>query len=95
MWTGKPLPFFRKRPFEVKDLSVSGAGKRKPKIGIDEGLEAEFIALKLAKEGYYHGDPDKVLTAPVTTVLNILHYEGFVTDYERAYTAINSPGAES
>jgi hypothetical protein len=49
--------------------------------------------MRLAKAGYLGGDPDAVLAAPVSTVLKILHYEAFESDYERAYTDLNSGGA--
>ncbi len=51
------------------------------------------MACRLAKAGYFGGDPDAVLSAPVTTVLTILHYETFESDYEAAYTELNKGAA--
>lgn len=47
------------------------------------------MKVKLAKQGYYGGDPDKVGKAPVTTVLNILCYETFEADYKLASKELN------
>lgn len=35
------------------------------------------------------GDPDKVLQAPVTTVLHILNFTHFETDFEKEYDNLN------
>ena len=48
-----------------------------------------FVALRIAKAGYYSGDPQKVLEARVDYVLSILEYESFNSDYERVYTELN------
>lgn len=53
------------------------------------------MGLRLAKAGYYQGDPNKVLSAPVNVVIGIIEYEAFVSDYERTYTELNKTGAES
>lgn len=42
------------------------------------------MALRLAKAGYYGGDPGKVLAAPVDLVLGALHYERFLDEYQEA-----------
>jgi hypothetical protein len=44
--------------------------------------------VKLAKLGYYGGDPDKVMQAPVNTVMKILHYEVFENDLMQAYSEL-------
>jgi hypothetical protein len=48
-----------------------------------------FLAIKLAKEGYFNGDPDQVMNAPVDTVQAILEYEGFLGDYNEEYITLN------
>ncbi len=48
--------------------------------------------MRLAKAGYFGGNPDAVKAAPVDTVLKILHYETFESEYERAYTELNKGG---
>lgn len=50
--------------------------------------------MRLAKAGYYGGDPDAVKAAPADTVLTILHYEAFETAYEIAYSELNRPGVD-
>jgi len=45
--------------------------------------------LRLAKSGYYGGDPGAVKKASVVDVLNALAYEGFVSDYEAIEYELN------
>lgn len=49
------------------------------------------MACRLAKAGYFGGDPAAVLRAPVDMVQSIIEYEGFEADYESEYIAINQP----
>lgn len=35
-----------------------------------------YVAVRLAKMGYYSGDPQKVLDAPVNLVMDIINFEG-------------------
>jgi hypothetical protein len=48
-------------------------------------------SLKVAKKGYYGGDPQKVREARLDDVLSILEYEGFLQDYEIVDYNINNP----
>lgn len=48
-----------------------------------------LVALKIAKAGYYSGDPAKVLDARVDHIISIMEYEKFTMDYESAYTELN------
>lgn len=48
-----------------------------------------FLAIRLAKAGYYNGDPQAVMAAPVDMVQAIIDYEKFESDYESAYIALN------
>lgn len=47
------------------------------------------MALRLAKAGYYGGDPGRVKMAPVDDVLNALAYESFVGEYEAVEYELN------
>lgn len=47
------------------------------------------VALRLAKGGYWQGDPGLVLKAPSDLVLAALQYENFVSDFERATIDLN------
>ena len=38
--------------------------------------------MRIAKLGYYSGDPGKVRKALVTDIFDILDYEKFLNDYE-------------
>lgn len=42
------------------------------------------MALKLAKAGWWQGDPGKILRAPADEVIGALSYEAFLSDYEQA-----------
>lgn len=46
--------------------------------------EATVVALKLARAGYWGGDPGAVKRAPLDEVLAAADYEDFVGDYEAA-----------
>lgn len=52
---------------------------------------ARLIAVRLAKEGFAGGDPEKVLRMKVTTVLDILAYSNFAIDYQAAASELNKP----
>jgi len=51
-----------------------------------------IIAFKLARNGYYQGDPDRVLKARVDRVLMLAHYDHFNTVFEETYYQINKKG---
>ena len=63
---------------------VHSSGRKAPKITILPEDEALFIALRLAKAGYYGGDPSKVLKAPIDIVLRTVEYEAFENNYNAA-----------
>lgn len=48
-----------------------------------------FVALKLSKEGYYQGNPEEILKAPVDIVMQILKYEKQMGDYLNVFQEIN------
>lgn len=48
-----------------------------------------LVAVRLAKQGYYDGDPQKVLNAPVDVVEAIISYENFEIDYKEEYLRLN------
>ena len=79
MYKGKCLPFFQKSSFSVVNKLSDSLERRRPKIRIED--EISFLCIKVAKLGYYGGNPDKVREAPVTTILDVLHYETFEADY--------------
>lgn len=47
------------------------------------------VALRLAKAGYWQGDPGKVLAAPADQVMGAIHYENFTVDYEKTVYELN------
>lgn len=48
-----------------------------------------MIALRIAKAGYYGGDPEKVLKARVDMVIQVMDFEDFGSDYLNVYYEIN------
>ena len=50
-----------------------------------------MIALRLAKEGFWGGDPEKVMRARADQVVEAIQYVTFLGDYERAYLDMNGP----
>ena len=93
MYKGKSRPFFRGGTFRVikqlngtRDTSQTKKSKR-PRVEIDN--DATFLSVRLARAGYFGGDPDKVLKAPVGTILSIIEYETFENDYEKEYRELN------
>ena len=43
-----------------------------------------MVALRLARAGYWGGDPGRVKRAPVGDVMAAMEYENFCIDYEAA-----------
>lgn len=48
-----------------------------------------FIAIKLAKEGYFNGNPSNVLQAQADIVLNVLRFEAEDSKYKNAHYNLN------
>lgn len=68
---------------------VAKISRKQPTISITN--EARFVAMRLAKQGYFGGDPQKILDAPIDIVLDIMHYEAFESDYMQVYDELNKP----
>lgn len=51
--------------------------------------DALGIALRLARKGYWGGDPGVILKMPTDVVLAAVQYENFLADYEAAYVELN------
>ena len=49
------------------------------------------MALRLAKNGWWGGDPDKILGAPADSVMKAVHYEDFKGEYEAELMRLNKP----
>ena len=47
------------------------------------------LALSLAKSGYFGGNPENVMNAPVNIVIATSHYESFCKTYESTYIELN------
>jgi hypothetical protein len=86
----KCLPFFQAPPFFVRNKQECGGEWRSPEVYIGDDLR--FLRVKIAKLGYYGGDPHKVGEATVTDVLDVLAYESFDADYATTERALNKDG---
>lgn len=83
---GQPKAFFQKGLFRVTNAVHDGS--RKPRVEINAG-DALFVALRLAREGWCGGDPEKVLATRVDLVVAMMQYEIYKTEYERAWIELN------
>lgn len=61
-----------------------------PRTTIED--ESLYYAIGIAKKGYYCGNPENVLNAPVSMILSILNYETFENDYKQTYAELNKNG---
>lgn len=50
-----------------------------------------FIACRLAKAGFFNGDPEQVLNSPASIVEAAIAYETFESDYAKQYEDLNAP----
>jgi hypothetical protein len=50
-----------------------------------------LVAVRLAKSGYFQGDPEKVLQADADHVLMLVNYDTFLSNYEKVYFELNKP----
>jgi len=48
-----------------------------------------LVAFRLAKAGYYGGDPEAVLRARADTVLSLVQYEIFLNEYQEEEYLLN------
>lgn len=83
---GKLPPFFEKNLFCVKNVPTDTKRYPKTEIRVEQ---SQLIALRLAKEGYAGGDPEKILQMKVSTVVMMMQYEKFIDDYQTAYIKLN------
>ena len=86
----KCLPFFQVPPFFVRNKCSGDGDWRRPEVHI--GDELRYLRVKIAKSGYYGGDPHAVGEAPVTDVLDVMAYENFQSDYAETERELNKDG---
>ena len=91
MLRGKFAPFFQEPVFSVQNPVRGDNSGRRPAIRITADEETK-ISLILAKSGFYGGDPDKVLDAPIDKVLQAYQYEMFLREYETTARELNKEG---
>lgn len=48
-----------------------------------------LIAFRLAKAGYFGGNPELAMQARVDVVIGLFEYEKFLNDYEEAFRELN------
>jgi hypothetical protein len=52
-----------------------------PKIRITAS-EIDMISIRIARSGYFGGDPAQVRAASIDDVFRVLEYENFLSEYE-------------
>ena len=62
---------------------------RYPRVRITADADI-CIAVRLAKAGYYGGDPEQVLNARTDLVLHAYNYENFARDLDATFTELNT-----
>jgi len=85
--------FFRINPFVVKN-KIADKNYRIPSVDIDPEHADAIIVLRLAKAGYWNGDPERIRDAPVESVLEAIWFEGFSSQYENAMFELNKDNKE-
>jgi len=48
-----------------------------------------FLGIKIAKLGYFNGNPELVLQAPCDVVIQILKFEAMENKYNECYRSLN------
>lgn len=86
MRRGKLAPFFQKSGFRV--LNPIKTTRRKPIIEIEVG-EDVLMAVSLAKNGFFNGNPELVLNSPVDIVVHTYNFNNFIQDYEETSIELN------
>lgn len=67
--------------------NVLPAKGNQPKIRIDNYVA--YWSCRLAKSGYYSGNPEQIMSARSDVVMHIIHYEIFDSDLNSAYRELN------
>lgn len=89
MYRGKPTPFYEKPKFSVSNPYRFWGNIPKHAITAEWG---ERIALALASEGYFQGDPYIIYQRPVGLVLDTYSYMNFSREMKATIEAENQKG---
>lgn len=57
--------------------------------------DTRYIAIRLAKEGYYSGNVGLILQEKYTIILDILTFENFCNKYQQVSNNLNDTGKKS
>ena len=82
---GKLAPFFQEPCFRV--INPIRNNWKLPTIRTTDRLT--YVALQIAKSGFFSGNPELVLNSPVDIVLKTYHYINFIQDYEDTSIELN------
>ncbi len=52
---------------------------------------SDLYPLRIAREGFWGGNPDQVSQAPTNLVLDVLEFINFQTEYEETAAELNKP----
>ncbi len=62
----------------------------KPRVEV-KATNKVVIALRLARAGWFDGDPEKVMRGRVDLVMAAWEYEGFCGVFDRTWQKLNDP----
>ena len=83
---GQLEAFFFEPYFIVHNVTQATLRKPRTTVTVDFALG---VALRLAKAGYWQGDPGRVLKAPAEQVVAAAQYENFLSDMEHMIVELN------
>ena len=83
---GKPTPFFQRARLVVLDKRKVAIKRPETKITLDD---SRLMILRLAREGFGGGDPERIENMPSDIVIDAIEYSNFLSDYEETVMEIN------
>jgi hypothetical protein len=86
----QPPPFFLPTLGLEVVRPLRRGDERRPEVRqtIDDD---RLVALVLAKAGFYGGSIERVLAAPVDSVLEVKHFLKYIDEYAETYEQLNTP----
>jgi hypothetical protein len=72
-------------------VKIKGHSKKLslPPVDLDPDYADDIAIFRLAKEGYWGGDPERIRNAPVDLVMETLWFEDFSIQFEKELYELN------